>query len=103
MKTFEITILANIFIAAFAPAQSIANTWEEHGPLEVSANKRYLQHKDGTPFLWLGGTAWSMYIHANREDVIDYLDNRKAKGFTSALGWQGCGFGHVRPKDRAGA
>ena len=28
------------------------------GGLQVSANGRYLQHRDGTPFLWLGDTWW---------------------------------------------
>ena len=26
----------------------------KHGPLQVSENKRFLVHKDGTPFFWLG-------------------------------------------------
>lgn len=29
-----------------------------HGPLRVSASKRYLEHTDGTPFFWLGDTWW---------------------------------------------
>lgn len=29
-----------------------------HGPLRVSANKRYLEHADGTPFFWLADTWW---------------------------------------------
>lgn len=28
------------------------------GPLKMSANRRYLEHLDGTPFLWLGDTWW---------------------------------------------
>ncbi len=30
----------------------------QHGFLSVSANGRYLQHADGTPFFWLGDTHW---------------------------------------------
>ena len=30
----------------------------QHGPLRVSANRRYLEHLDGTPFLWLADTWW---------------------------------------------
>lgn len=30
----------------------------QHGFLGVSANRRYLQHADGTPFFWLGDTHW---------------------------------------------
>src|SRR5262245_24726487 len=29
-----------------------------HGPLKLAANRRYLQHSDGTPFFWLGDTWW---------------------------------------------
>ena len=29
-----------------------------HGRVKPSANKRYLEHADGTPFLWLGDTWW---------------------------------------------
>jgi len=29
-----------------------------HGPLRVSEDGRYLEHRDGTPFFWLGDTWW---------------------------------------------
>src|SRR5436190_3969962 len=29
-----------------------------HGPLRVDKTKRYLEHLDGTPFLWMGDTWW---------------------------------------------
>ncbi|MCB0686189.1 MAG: glycoside hydrolase family 140 protein, partial [Saprospiraceae bacterium] len=50
--------------------------------LEITDNGRYLQTEDGTPFFWLGGTAWELLHRLNREEVIAYLDNRAAKGFT---------------------
>ena len=34
------------------------NSLFKHGPLRVSANRRYLEHLDGTPFFWLGDTWW---------------------------------------------
>ncbi|MDX2153184.1 MAG: DUF4038 domain-containing protein [Bryobacteraceae bacterium] len=33
-----------------------------HGPLRASANKRYLQHADGSPFFWLGDTWWMALV-----------------------------------------
>lgn len=30
----------------------------KHGPLRVSENHRYFEHRDGTPFFWLGDTWW---------------------------------------------
>jgi hypothetical protein len=56
--------------------------WDDHGPLRVSENKRYLQHEDGTPFLWIGCTPWGLFQRINREDVNDYLADRRAKGFS---------------------
>ena len=53
-----------------------------HGPLEVSEDGRYLQHADGTPFFWLGDTAWELFHRLSREEAARYLEDRRAKGFT---------------------
>lgn len=53
-----------------------------HGKLQVSANKRFLQHSDGTPFFYLGDTAWELFHRLNREDADKYLTNRAKNGFT---------------------
>lgn len=50
--------------------------------LRVSANKRFLVKEDGTPFFWLGDTAWELFHRLTREEAILYLKNRAAKGFT---------------------
>ena len=31
-----------------------------HGNLKVDGSGRYLEHDDGTPFLYMGDTAWEM-------------------------------------------
>jgi hypothetical protein len=56
-------------------------SWDIHGKLEVSENGHFIQHEDGTPFLWLGGTLWGMTEWCTRADIDKYLDNRKQKGF----------------------
>ncbi len=48
-----------------------------HGLLTVSDNKRYLAHQDGTPFFYLGDTAWELFHRLNREEVDQYLENRR--------------------------
>jgi len=53
-----------------------------HGDLRVSANKRFIVHEDGTPFFYLGDTAWQLFHRLNREDAERYLENRRQKGFT---------------------
>ena len=53
-----------------------------HGRLKVSANKRYLVHQNGTPFFWLGDTAWELFHRLNREEADQYLKRRAEQGFT---------------------
>jgi len=52
------------------------------GRLAVSANHRFLQQADGSPFFWLGDTAWLLFSRLGRHDTLRYLDDRQAKGFT---------------------
>ncbi|WP_218145385.1 glycoside hydrolase family 140 protein [Parapedobacter koreensis] len=49
--------------------------------LKVSPNGRFLVYQDGSPFFWLGDTAWELIHRLDSAEVIQYLDNRKAKGF----------------------
>jgi hypothetical protein len=49
--------------------------------LTVSANGRYLETVDGDPFFWLGDTGWLLFRKLNREEALQYLDDRKEKGF----------------------
>lgn len=53
-----------------------------HGDLQVAPNGRYLQHADGTPFLYLGDTAWQLLSRLNEQEVARYMENRRDKGFT---------------------
>lgn len=50
--------------------------------LRVSENHRFLVREDGKPFFWLGDTAWELFHRLNREEAIQYLDNRARLGFT---------------------
>lgn len=53
------------------------------GPLRVSANKRYFEHADGTPFFWLGDTWWTgLSDRLSWEGFQTLTADRKAKGFT---------------------
>lgn len=54
-----------------------------HGPLQVSANKRYFQYADGTPFFWLADTWWEgLCRRISNADFDTLADNRQGKGFT---------------------
>lgn len=50
--------------------------------LKVSENKRFLVKDDGSPFFYLGDTAWELFHRLNREEADRYLQNRAEKGFT---------------------
>lgn len=52
------------------------------GRLQVSENNRYLIYEDGSPFFYLGDTAWELFHRLNKEETEKYLENRRAKGFT---------------------
>ena len=49
--------------------------------LRVSANGHYLMTETGEPFFWLGDTGWLLLTRLNREEVGQYLEDRRKKGF----------------------
>jgi hypothetical protein len=74
--------------------------WQEHGPaalplpppppparfpLSVSADRRRLLDAGGRPFLVQGDAAWSLIANLVFEDVVTYLDDRRAKGFNTLI------------------
>ncbi len=54
----------------------------KNGKLKVSANKRFLEFENGTPFFYLGDTGWELFHRLNKADAEKYLENRRAKGYT---------------------
>lgn len=54
----------------------------KNGKLKVSANKRFLEFENGTPFFYLGDTGWELFHRSTKADAEKYLENRRAKGFT---------------------
>jgi len=66
---------------------------EVPGPIEVSADGRHFVDRDGTPFFWLGDTAWPLFAQYSTEQAEAYLRNRSAKGFTVVQGVLAWGYG----------
>ena len=60
----------------------LSNAIQKHGRLRIAPSQRYLEYEDGTPFFYLGDTAWGLFHALNREEVDRYLRNRAEKGFT---------------------
>src|SRR5690242_18953612 len=50
--------------------------------LKVSDNRRFLVHDYGTPFFFLGDTAWELFHRLSYSDAEHYLRDRAAKRFT---------------------
>ncbi|MBN2130568.1 MAG: glycoside hydrolase family 140 protein [Sedimentisphaerales bacterium] len=73
---FAVCLLASF---AFDPAPGVAGASQR---LRVAANHRYLEYADGTPFFYLGDTAWELFHRLNREEADRYLADRARKGFT---------------------
>ena len=76
------------------PYTSGSNPLFTHGPLRVRGDGRRFEHADGTPFRWLGDTAWmspdltlldtcNAPANASCTSALSYiLADRVAKGFT---------------------
>jgi arylsulfatase A-like enzyme len=58
------------------------NRFIKHGAIQVSKDGYYLMHADGTPFFWLGDTAWNGPNLSTDDDWQKYLANRVENRFT---------------------
>src|SRR5690554_3727011 len=82
----QLIIFFLLFPVLYSTAQPIE--WKgksvdfSHGDLKIHPNNRYLMFEDGTPFFYLGDTAWELFHRLNKEETERYLENRREKGFT---------------------
>ena len=61
------------------------NTFNRHGLLKMSPGKRNVIYADGTPFLLVGDTPWSLPYRATTGQAEEYAADRQQKGFNAAL------------------
>lgn len=47
----------------------------------MSANGRFLQHENGTPFFWLGETAWLFPSRLDRDEAAYYIGETAKNGY----------------------
>lgn len=50
--------------------------------LRISKNRRYFEKSDGTPFVWLADTDWTLPQRLKWDDVDYLMQKRKSQGFT---------------------
>lgn len=74
---FLIIVTAVLFFQSDLVAQTSA-----HGPITLHPEQRYLQYADGTPFFYLGDTAWELFHRLSIDDARMYLTDRAMKGYT---------------------
>ncbi|MCR5679517.1 MAG: DUF4038 domain-containing protein, partial [Prevotella sp.] len=79
--TFKLILLS---LMCWLTVPVAAGNLRDNGKLRVSDNQRFLQFENGTPFFWLGETAWLMPEHLNREEVLFYLKTCKEAGYNMA-------------------
>ncbi len=72
-----ITMLLICFFCNFSNCLS-----QNLNQLKVSDNGRFLAYANGTPFFYLGDTAWELFHRLDREEADHYLSDRAEKGFT---------------------
>lgn len=65
-----------------ATAAGKKNRFAEHGPVRVAADGRYFAHDDGTPFFWLGDTAWNGALLSSAADWDQYIKERARQKFS---------------------
>lgn len=53
----------------------------ENGKLIISNNKRFIQHTNGTPFFWLGETAWLLPSRSNQDEVNYFMYETQQNGY----------------------
>jgi len=86
MNRREMLKLSATALAGLSLGINLANPVEGFGggsmqKLRVSDNRRFLVKGDGTPFIWIGDTAWNCYKLPPSEQS-EYLARRKEQGFT---------------------
>ncbi|MEZ5039758.1 MAG: glycoside hydrolase family 140 protein [Saprospiraceae bacterium] len=65
-------VLSHLFLTQTGLGQQLA----------VSENGRHLVKADGSPFFYLGDTAWELFHRLDEKEADQYLTNRAEKGFT---------------------
>ena len=77
------TILLAALIVTAALAADAAKVYKPwtNGKLTVSDNGRYIIHDNGTPFFWMGNTAWLLPERLTREEAEYYLSKEHALGY----------------------
>ncbi|KAB2656459.1 DUF4038 domain-containing protein [Brucella tritici] len=81
MKNFTAIVLAVSLLSMTAGSSHATDPF----PIKVGQDRRIFEDATGKPFLLHGDTAWSLIAELKREDVEDYLQDRRKRGFNAIL------------------
>lgn len=65
-----------------ATAPTGASRFAQHGPVRVAHDGRYFEHADGTPFFWMGDTAWNGPLLSSKAEWDQYIKERTRQKFS---------------------
>ena len=82
MKTNFLTIMLAAVLGMATQVRAADGSLGVLPRLSVSADGHFLQCSGGSPFFYLGDTAWELFHRLTREEADAYLEDRAAKGFT---------------------
>lgn len=68
----------------FTTTPSLYETpFDRHGPIQLSPAQRHFIHADGTPYFWLGDTAWNGPLRSTDAEWELYLETRLRQRFNT--------------------
>lgn len=84
MLKSSFVLLLTVFLSFQSCRGQMMNptTSAQTGRLTISTDQRHIVYADGSPFFYLGDTAWELFHRTTREEADLYLNNRAQKGFT---------------------
>ncbi len=74
----KILLICALALFCFSSSQGQTSV---HGRVAVHPENRFLMYEDGTPFFWLGDTAWQMIHRHTLASARIYMTDRAMKGF----------------------
>ena len=74
----SVAVLVPVLLLSFV---SRLRSEEPMAKLRVHSNQHLLADEMGSPFFWLGDTAWEMIHRLDRDQVVRYLDTRQKQHF----------------------
>lgn len=79
--------IISLLLATVASLVTVAFAQQPQGcRVHVHPQGRFFMNADGTPFFWLGDTAWQMFHRHTKESAKTYIADRAMKGFNVIQG-----------------